>query len=287
MAEKVQTIKEIHQTLSQMFGNLYPSHEASSLAALIAEEFTGYGRARQMASGNDPLTVSQQNDILRAAKRVSLGEPLQYVLGYTIFCGHRINVSPAVLIPRPETEELTSMIISENKGFSGTAVDYCTGSGCIAVSLALAFPDAEINATDISPDAINVAQGNATLNNATVRFYLSDLLGRKQEDYSDTDIIVSNPPYVRESEKKYMRNNVLAHEPQIALFVSDSDPLIFYKRLAEKALLTLKKGGKIYLEINEALGDATSMLFSSDNYREVRVIKDLYGRDRFIKAEKR
>lgn len=270
-----------------MFEDLYPVGESSSLASLIVEEYTGLGRARQMTAENERLSVDQTLSISAAARRIAQGEPLQYVLGYTVFCGHRINVNRSVLIPRPETEELTSIIIEENKGFIGNAIDYCTGSGCIAISLALAFPYAKIHATDISEEAISVAEKNASLNKATVMFRHSDLLGKENEEYSDVDIIVSNPPYVRDSEKSSMRVNVLGHEPETALFVTDADPLKFYRRLSEKAMINLKPGGNIYLEINEALGEETATLLDEKNFREIHILKDLYGRDRFLKAKKR
>lgn len=287
MAEKVQTIKEIHQNLSQMFEKLYSAGEAKSLATLIIGEFTGLGRARQLASGHDTPAEDLTMKIAEAAQRVALGEPYQYVLGYTTFCGQHIKLSPAVLIPRPETEELTAMIIGENSGFNGTIVDYCTGSGCIATALAAAFPSATLHATDISPEALLIAEDNALLNKAAVTFLLSDLLITEAEKYPTADIIVSNPPYVRESEKSLMQPNVLDHEPEAALFVPDSDPLRFYRKLAEIASVTLNAGGKVYLEINEALGEPAAELFLNDRFKEVRVIKDLFGRDRFIKAERR
>jgi release factor glutamine methyltransferase len=286
MTEKVQTIKEIHHNISQMFGELYPANEAASIASIIIEEFTALGRIRQMISGDRSLSPAEEKNILSSSLKIAAGEPLQYVLGYSIFCGHRFNVSPAVLIPRPETEEMTSLIINENPGFNGTITDYCTGSGCIAVSLALAFPDAKIHATDISPEAVSVARHNATENKATVTLSIADLLYPEMKELTLSDIIVSNPPYVRESEKKMMRVNVLAHEPHIALFVNDNDPLVFYRRLAEISSLTLSPQGKVYLEINEALGSETSALFKQGGFKNIRIIKDLSGKDRILTAQR-
>lgn len=286
MAEKVQTIKEIHHNLSQMFEDLYQVREASSVASILIEEYTGLSRARQMVAGDNNVSENIESLIATAAKRVAAGEPLQYVLGYTHFCGHRINVNPSVLIPRPETEEMTALIIKENKGFKGTAVDFCTGSGCIAIAMALAFPEATVHATDLSSEAIAIASQNASMNNAAIKFHTSDLFSDKQDDIPEADIIISNPPYVRESEKIHMRTNVLDYEPQIALFVPDNDPLRYYSRLAEIATSRLSMHGRVYLEINEALGSETASFFSSKGFKGITIIKDFYGKERILKAER-
>ncbi|HNX66963.1 MAG TPA: peptide chain release factor N(5)-glutamine methyltransferase [Bacteroidales bacterium] len=286
MAEKLQTIKEILQEMSEMFGELYPPQEAKSIASMITEEFTGMSRARQMVAGDRALSPEQQKDILSASIRVADGEPLQYVLGYTIFCGHRFEVNSNVLIPRPETEEMTSLIITENNGFKGTLTDYCTGSGCIAVSLALAFPEATVCATDISVKAIETARKNAIQNNADVSFYNHDILNSGSEVFIPCDIIVSNPPYVMEKERKEMRSNVLDHEPGLALFVPDDNPLLYYRKLASIALESLSTDGKIYIEINEALGDETIALFCCEGFKKTRIIKDIRGKERIITAQR-
>ncbi|HNX66594.1 MAG TPA: peptide chain release factor N(5)-glutamine methyltransferase [Bacteroidales bacterium] len=286
MAEKLQTIKEILQTMSEMFGELYPAPEAKSIAALITEEFTGINRARQMIAGDQTISPVQEKNILSASYRVAGGEPLQYILGYTIFCGHRFEVNADVLIPRPETEELTSLIITENPGFKGTITDYCTGSGCIAVSLALAFPEATVCATDVSARAIETARKNALKNNAIVSFFNKDMLRSDSMDFIPCDIIVSNPPYVMEKERKHMRSNVLDHEPGLALFVPDDNPLLFYRKLAEIAMTSLSPDGKIYIEINEALGDETIALFCCGGFKDARIIKDIRGKERIITAQR-
>jgi len=286
MAEKLQTIKEILQTMSEMFGELYPPQEAKSIASMITEEFTGMSRARQMVAGDLALSPEQQEDILSASIRVAEGEPLQYVLGYTIFCGHRFEVNSNVLIPRPETEEMTSLIITENKGFKGTLTDYCTGSGCIAISLALAFPEATVCATDISVKAIETARKNAIQNNADVSFYSQDILKSGSEGFIPCDIIVSNPPYVMERERNQMRSNVLDHEPGLALFVPDDNPLLYYRKLARIAIESLSPDGKIYIEINEALGDETIAIFCCEGFKEARIIKDIRGKERIITAQR-
>jgi|WetSurMetagenome_2_1015567.scaffolds.fasta_scaffold31300_3 release factor glutamine methyltransferase len=286
MAEKLQTIKEIFRIISQMFGVLYPPEEAGAIASLIMEEYTGMGRSIQMIAGDTNLPQTTVKNIITASSKVAAGEPLQYVLGYTYFCGHRFNVNPAVLIPRPETEELTSIIIDENPGFSGTLTDYCTGSGCIAISLALAFPEASVNATDISSAAIETARLNAVNNRAEINFSVSNLLKSKKEEPESCDIIVSNPPYVRESEKSLMRANVLEHEPGLALFVPDDNPLLYYKKLAEISREILTQEGKIYIEINEALGEQTKALLSAEDFKNIRLIRDIRGKDRIVTAQR-
>lgn len=286
MAEKLQTIKEIRYIIIQMFDALYPAEEARAIASVVIEEYTGKSRVRQMTDETCILAQPEEKAITEAAMRVAAGEPLQYVLGYTLFCGHRINVNPAVLIPRPETEEMTALIIMENSGFDGTLMDYCTGSGCIALSLALAFPEATVHATDISPEAIETAKQNTTANNAVVQFHVSDILKTAEDEYPEAGIIVSNPPYVRESEKRHMRLNVLDHEPSQALFVTDADPLLFYRRLEQIARRRLMAGGRIYMEINEALGSHARALFENDYFEDLRLTKDIRGKDRVLTARR-
>jgi len=286
MAEKLQTIKEIRRIIIQMFSALYPAEEARAVASVIIEEYTGKSRVHQMTDGESLISMTGEKAVTEAAERVAAGEPLQYVLGYTLFYGHRFNVNPAVLIPRPETEEMTSLIAMENEGFEGTVIDFCTGSGCIAVSLALAFPEATVHATDISPEAIETATQNASANDAVIHFIVSDIFNTAPDEYPLAGIIVSNPPYVRESEKKQMRRNVLEHEPSQALFVSDADPFLFYRMLEQIARCRLLSGGSIYMEINEALGSATRALFENGYYEDLRLIKDIRGKDRILTARR-
>ena len=286
MAEKVQTITEIRHHLAGMFAAGWPDAEARAMAGIIIEEFTGLSGARQVISGDHVLRPDIILQVMEAAGRAQRGEPLQYIFGFSLFCGHRMEVSPAVLIPRPETEEMTSMIIAENKGFKGTLTDLCTGSGCIAISLSLEFPEASVNATDKSEDALVIARRNAETNNARVIFSATDILEPGPGTYPPCDIIVSNPPYVRESEREFMHRNVLDHEPHDALFVPDSDPLLFYRKIAEIARSRLRKDGRLYLEINEALGRETAGLFTWPTFSNVDIINDIRGKNRFLRAER-
>jgi release factor glutamine methyltransferase len=286
MAEKLQTISDISCHISGMLKRLWSPAEAAALASAIITEYTGMGRAAQMAFGDRQPEHATLELILAAARRASEGEPLQYITGYTEFCGHRIGVEPGVLIPRPETEEMALMIIGENKGYRGTVTDLCTGSGCIAIALSLAFPGATVVATDISPTALRVAAKNISVTGAPVTITGSDIFSNDLSSIPVSGIIVSNPPYVTESEKRAMHANVLEHEPHEALFVPDSDPLVFYRRIAEIASARLASGGTLWLEVNENLAPETAGLLDSDIYRKVHIMKDIRGKKRFIKAER-
>lgn len=286
MAEKLQTISEILHFISDMLARMWPREEAEAMAASVIREYTGMDRARQLAFGSLITESNAAGKIMSAAHRAYKGEPLQYIFGYTEFCGHRISVEPGVLIPRPETEEMTSLIIKENPGFSGTVTDLCTGSGCIAIALSLAFPGATVYATDNSAKALRVATRNVSASGASVQLSASDVLTQVPSTMPQSNIIVSNPPYVTEKEKKAMHMNVLDHEPHEALFVPDADPLLYYRSIVTISDAVLAGNGCIWLEINELYADETARLFRHDIYRSVKVIEDIRGKPRFVKAEK-
>ena len=264
-----------------------PVEEAGALAAAIILEYTGMGRAAQLAFGERMPEAAAAERILEAAARAVAGEPLQYIFGYTEFCGHRLEVGPGVLIPRPETEEMTLMIIRGNSGFKGSVTDLCTGSGCIAIALSLALPGAKVTATDLSAAAMTIAQRNIIRTGAAVTLTESDLLSDSRSSaIPDSNIIVSNPPYVTMREKEAMQRNVLDHEPHDALFVPDDDPLIFYRAIAGVAEKRLLPGGVLWLEVNENLAGETAALFPAKLYRQVWIINDIRGKERFINAER-
>jgi len=263
-----------------------PVEEAGALAAAIILEYTGMGRAAQLAFSERMPEAAAAERILEAAARAVAGEPLQYIFGYTEFCGHRLEVGPGVLIPRPETEEMTLMIIRGNSGFKGPVTDLCTGSGCIAIAMSLALPGAKVTATDLSAAAMTIALRNIKRTGARVTLLESDLLNSGNEAIPDSNIIVSNPPYVTMREKQAMQRNVLDHEPHEALFVPDDDPLIFYRAIAGVAEKRLLPGGVLWLEVNENLAGETAALFPAGLYRQVRIINDIRGKERFIKAER-
>jgi len=286
MAGKLQTISEISRRITELLKAGWPAEEAAALASAILQEYTGMGRAAQMAFGERVAEAGAAARIENAVARAAAGEPLQYILGHTEFCGHRIEVAPGVLIPRPETEEMTMMIIGENSGFAGTVTDLCTGSGCIAIALSLAFPDADITATELYHAALNVAIRNITRTGAAVTLVRADILNDDPGHVPASNIIVSNPPYVTMHEKEAMHGNVLDHEPHEALFVPDDNPLLYYRAIAAVAETRLLPGGTLWLEVNENLAGETAALLSPESYREVRVLKDIRGKERFIKAEK-
>lgn len=270
-----------------MLKDCWPAEEAAALASAIIQEYTGMGRAAQLAFGERVPDADGAARIEDAAARAAAGEPLQYITGYAEFCGHRIEVDPGVLIPRPETEEMTLMIIGENHGFSGTATDLCTGSGCIAIALSMAFPGAVVTATELSPAALETARKNISRIGAPVTLIAGDILNDDPDHIPLSDLIVSNPPYVTLGEKEMMHRNVLDHEPNEALFVPDDDPLLYYRAIARIAALRLLPGGTLWLEVNENYAGETASLFSAALYRKINVTRDIRGKTRFVMAEKR
>ncbi|NOS91317.1 MAG: peptide chain release factor N(5)-glutamine methyltransferase [Cyclobacteriaceae bacterium] len=215
-------------------------------------------------------------------QRINEHEPVQYVTGVAWFCGHRFQVNASVLIPRPETEQLVDEV-KQHVPHNSKVLDVGTGSGCIAISLALAMPDAQVFALDVSANALKVAQQNGSDLNAAITWLQADFLhdGLLLKNF---DCIVSNPPYIRELEKSSMEPNVLRFEPHLALFVSDANPLIFYQALAEKGKSILKNEGKILAEINAQLSAEVKSLFEKEGYQSVQLIKDMEGKNRFVSA---
>ncbi|CAL2084739.1 Release factor glutamine methyltransferase [Tenacibaculum sp. 190524A05c] len=217
--------------------------------------------------------------------RLKLEEPIQYILGTTEFYGYTFNVNPGVLIPRPETEELISWVKEtySNNSEKLSILDIGTGSGCIAITLKKEIVSAEVSAMDISEKAIKTATKNASLNEVAVNFIQHDILSTTNIE-NTFDVIVSNPPYVRNLEKEEIKNNVLNNEPHLALFVEDDNPLIFYKRIADFAKVNLKKDGSLFFEINQYLGEETKQMLLDKGFKNVVLKKDLFGNDRMIKA---
>ena len=286
MTGNLQTISEIRQNVSGMLKRMWPAKEAMAMAMAIIKEYTGTDNVHQLTFGDRVADPDAAYRIMAAARRASAGEPLQYIFGYTLFCGHRIGVEPGVLIPRPETEEMVSLIIRENPGFTGTAVDLCTGSACIAIALSLAFPDATVLATDNSDKALQVAARNISATGAAVYLSKADILSREPATLPVSNIIVSNPPYVTESEKRTMHINVLDHEPHDALFVPDADPLVYYRHIIAVADAALAPHGSLWMEVNESYAEKTARLLRHDTYSNLKVIEDTRGKKRFVKAEK-
>lgn len=251
--------------------------EASAIAFMLLEDMGGLTRM-DVLMDREP----REAEALKvAAQRVAEGEPVQYVLGKAEFCGLTFHVEPGVLIPRPETQELVEQVAAFHPR---RVLDIGTGSGCIAVSLALKMPEAEVTAIDISDDALRIAEANAKANNANVRFVKADVLRDDIEGMYEA--IVSNPPYICDSEAKDMDSNVLDHEPHLALFVPDSDPLLFYRRIAELGLHILYNKGLLAFEINRRFGKEIVAKLERMGYTQVELLQDQFGNDRMVKAIK-
>ena len=266
---------------------IYPEREARSIVDRLCEDLLGI---RSYVAVVEPLTEVSSEGAARwekAIARLLAFEPLQYVTGFADFYGHRFAVTPDVLIPRPETE----LLVREASGCGLRVLDLCTGSGCIAWSLALELPGAEVTGVDISEKALAVAAGQdfgdelARTGATAPRFIKADVLDI--DSAAETlggpyDIIVSNPPYIAEAQKAQMDRNVLDYEPSLALFVPDDDPLIFYRAIAALSRRLMHAGSQGFVEINDAFGPQTAALFEAAGFREVRLIPDLAGRDRIV-----
>jgi len=231
----------------------------------------------------EPEVEERLEDMIR---RINAQEPIQYVVGECEFFGRKFTVNPAVLIPRPETEELVRCILSapeERKGQRSHIMDIGTGSGCIGITLALSLRDARVTATDVSTQALDVARKNAAGLGAHVQFLAHDIL-REEIPFHNLDVVVSNPPYIAWNEMPAMSRNVVAFEPHLALFVADEDPLLFYKAIAKKAAAALRPGGLLAVEINERFGGPVASMLESAGFEKIAVVKDLFGKERIVKG---
>ena len=270
-----------HEELDGMYG----SGEVSSFGEMLFEAFLGWDRVRLLTSREQTI---DQSDLLRfhwALEDLKCHRPIQHIIGHVDFCGCRIAVSPDVLIPRPETEEMVCWIVKsyELRVMSGGILDLCTGSGCIAIALKKAFPAAEVTAVDVSSKALEIARQNAENNGAEVHFVEGDVLDGVNGFNGSYGLIVSNPPYVMEKEREQMQPNVLDYDPALALFVPDDDPLRFYKAIAAIAKEHLATDGLLVVEINEALADETAALFRACGFSPT-IHDDFRGKHRWIAA---
>jgi release factor glutamine methyltransferase len=286
MGVNIQTIKEIRIFISGELEGIYEEQEVDALSNIIIRTVFGFTKLHQLYMPEILTTGEQADRIIEITNELKRGKPIQYVLGETVFYDCKIKLNSSTLIPRPETEELVQLIINENTGYDGDIIDFGTGSGCIAIALAVNIPGSRVTGIDISEEAIRIAEENALLNNATVCFLTGDIFSFAESALSKAGIIVSNPPYVRNSEKKLMSKNVLDHEPHTALFVNDSEPLAYYKAIVKIADRLLIAGGKLYFEINEALGDSMTNLLASSGYLNIKITADINGKDRIIKGIK-
>jgi release factor glutamine methyltransferase len=281
------TISQLTSEVKKTLGKHFSSQEIDAQLFLIYEKILHLSRVKVLAYHDTKVSISGYNQIMKIVERLENDEPIQYILGETEFYGLIFTVNSSVLIPRPETEELVQWIIRDSGQKSIQLLDVGTGSGCIAVSLAKNMPQSRVFALDISPDALKTAKENAQLNSVTIHFLEQDILsasilGLPQE----LDLIVSNPPYIKQSERSLMQPNVLNFEPEVALFVADSDPLLFYRAIVHHGNQLLKQGGHLYFEINEALSKEVTVLLKDNMYSEITVKNDIFGKPRMVKGTK-
>lgn len=285
-------VRECRKYYASELETIYGSDEANALIMILLEHYFSLDRVKIAMNPELRLSESELLTLHFAVKELLTNKPVQYIIGETEFCGMRFFVDENVLIPRPETEEMVKKIAScRDKAYlvpTGCDIlDIGTGSGCIAISLAKLLKDSKVTAVDVSEKALNVARKNAKANEVNVRFILDDILNPQNPELIDNqyDIIVSNPPYVCESEKSEMRANVLDYEPFSALFVSDNDPLVFYRKILEFAQKTLKSSGEVWFEINEKFGNEMKNLCLAKGFKDVEIIKDFRGKERVVRAQ--
>ena len=271
--------------IRQSLQDIYPPEEVKALSMLICCDMLGVD-ALDIYMGKDIiLSACKQRELENIIFRLQKNEPIQYIRGVAEFCGRNFKVASSVLIPRPETAELVELIVEENSN-ARRLLDIGTGSGCIAISLDKRLPDADVEAWDISEEALAIARTNNEELESRVLFRQRDVLSDDWEKSPSFDVIVSNPPYVTEAEKDEMEANVLDWEPALALFVPDDDPLRFYRRIAALGRELLLSEGKLYFEINQAYGRETAHILEMNQYRDIRVIKDIFGKDRIVTANR-
>jgi len=282
------TLKDFKNKISSDLSGIYPQTEIDSFFFWLIDFYLAIDRTQWILYPEKMIEDKKLNILLESSKRLQQQEPIQYITGQTEFFGLPFYVNPSVLIPRPETEELVSWILNDietsklkTKGFK--ILDIGSGSGCIPISIRKNLPEADVYAIDISKRALETASENARLNKVEINFTQKDIL---QTDSLGLkyDIIVSNPPYIRNLEKMEIKKNVLDNEPHLALFVEDDEPLIFYDKIASLAKLNLKQKGLLYFEINQYLGVKTTELLKLLGFRNIELRRDIFGKDRMIKA---
>lgn len=280
------TYREANIYIRKELSAYYSENEIIGLSKIIFSDVFKLSSIDLLMKTNDIFDDESFIVLEKIIARLKRNEPIQYIIGFTEFFNLKFYVNKNVLIPRQETEELVNLIIKENKNKENIQIlDIGTGSACIAISLAKNILNSQVSAIDISEDVIEVAKKNASLNNVQVAFIQHDILkNKKHKNIEKYNVIVSNPPYVTNSEKELMDKNVLDFEPSLALFVDDNNPLVFYKKITEFASKHLNKKGKLYFEINEQFGFETKELLQSYKFKNVAIIKDINGKDRIVKG---
>lgn len=283
-------LKDLKKLFHKELDRMYVKEEVSSFFFLCTMHYCNISRLQLALDNGLLIKEEEQESIFEALNELKNEKPIQYILGETEFYGLPFKVNENTLIPRPETEELVTLILNTLHADVLSILDIGTGTGCIAISLAKHLPKTKVFAIDVSLKALKVAKHNAEINKVQVHYIEEDILKICNSVFDKElalDVIVSNPPYVRNLEKAEIKSNVLDNEPHLALFVEDDSPLVFYKAIAEFAQYNLKSKGKLFFEINEYLGKETKTLVESYGFKNVIVIKDVYGKDRMLKAEKK
>ncbi len=280
-------VKDIRNHYYEQLCSVYDKDESNAMILILLNHYFNIDRVKMALEPNLRLSESEILKIHFAVKDLLKNKPIQYIIGKTEFCDLKFKVNESVLIPRPETSELVRLIVNSRQPSAiSNIIDIGTGSGCIAISLAKVFPHSQVYAMDISEKALTTAKENAIDNNVNVTFIHDDILSLRDNIERKFDIIVSNPPYVRELEKAEMRDNVLKWEPHNALFVTDDNPLIFYRSILEFAKEYLNENGEIWFEINEFLGKEMTSLCKEFGYSDVKIFKDFRDKERFMKLKK-
>ncbi len=283
------TLAAAYYGLKDALLHLYDARESSAIAHDVLETLTGLSKTDRLIYKDNTLSIDQRIEYDRIVAQLVVGVPMQYALGHAWFMGRRYEVNNAVLIPRPETEELVQWIVDDNKvnDHSVSVLEVGTGSGCIAVSLSILISDMQVTACDISKEALLLANNNAVNIGAKVVFKQADFLKWQDFDWGGGyNIIVSNPPYIPLSVMGKLHENVINHEPHIALFVPDNDPLVFYRAIAAFGNSHLSDGGRIYCELDADNAVATKVMFEQQGYRKVEIKQDMHGNLRMLKAKK-
>lgn len=281
----MKTVKDAFELFKPVLNKIYSKEETEAVTLLVLNDITGYNKAKIKAFPETTLKKNEIEKLQVALERLATGEPVQYILGHTNFYGLDFKVNASVLIPRSETEELVQWIIETTGDKRANIIDIGTGSGCIPVTLKHNLPQSKLCAIDISEAALATARDNALLNDTEVEFLLADILKYNELHFAEKfDVVVSNPPYVTETDKLQMHNNVTGFEPHTALFVPEQDPLIFYNVIADFALQHIKPNGQLFFEINESYGAEMIELLESKGFTDIELRKDMSGRDRMIRG---
>lgn len=279
----MQDLKQLTSIWTNKLSNLYSEREVRNILLLVLEDIFGFNRSALLISKEITLSHDQLQELDQISSRLQTGEPVQYVIGFTYFDDLKIGVAPGVLIPRPETEELVSWIHESIQNQKNPEIeDWCTGSGCIALAVKNRMQDAHVTGIDISGEALEIAQSNAKDLNLNVVFELHDALEIKKT--GGVDVVISNPPYIPWLEKEQMHQNVTGFEPDLALFVPDENPLLFYRAIAEYAAKILHDNGMLFFELHENFGSETKAMLEQLGFTGIEIRQDLQGKNRMLKA---